>query len=106
MKPFLLTWLAGAGGINLGFHLQGFHLTLRFRAVEGRAFGDQVGKSGCRPGQRMGIPGRRVLPLAWGKWGVRLAEIGLPQHFPPSSPGGGGWGGQPLARLPQKEVLR
>ena len=22
MKPFLLTWLAGAGGINLGFHLQ------------------------------------------------------------------------------------
>ena len=22
LKPFLLTWLAGAGGINLGFHLQ------------------------------------------------------------------------------------
>lgn len=64
-------------------------LTLRFRAVEGKAFGDQVGKSSCRPGQRMGIPGPRVLPLAGGKWGVRLAETGLPQHFPPSSPGGG-----------------
>lgn len=67
--------------------------TLKFRAAEGKAFGDQMGKSGCRPGQRMGIPGPRVLPLARGKWGVRLAETGLPQHFPPSSPGWGWRGG-------------
>lgn len=75
--------------------------TLRFRAAEGKAFGDQMGKSGCRPGQRMGIPGPRVLPLAGGKWGVRLAETGLPQHFPPSYPGWG-WrgGGVGLGRSP------
>ena len=67
-------------------------LTLRFRAAEGKAFGDQVGKSGCRPGQRMGIPGPRVLPLAGGKWGVRLAETGLPPALPSILPCGGGAG--------------
>ena len=73
--------------------------TLKFRAAEGKAFGDQMGKSGCRPGQRMGIPGPRVLPLARGKWGVRLAETGLPQHFPPSSPGWGWRGGEGWAGM-------
>lgn len=86
--------------------------TLRFRAVEGKAFGDQMGKSGCRPGQRMGIPGPRVLPLAGGKWGVRLAETGLPQHFPPSYPGWGwrgggeGWAGLPTQCLSSVSLLQ
>lgn len=75
-----------------------------------RPLGIKWEKSGCRPGQRMGIPGPRVLPLAGGKMGSEACRDRLPQHFPPSYPGWGwrgeGWAGLSLPSASPQSLLQ